>query len=929
MWFVGALIGAVVGATVGSFYGFIVGAVLGGLVGREIGASKADRIERLERRVASLEQSLKALVAAGSAPAVAQAPAEAAVLVTEPAAAPATPQPQPPTAQAVAPAPAAAEWGVPVEPTVPAQAAPAPVAVAAAPDDLPAAAEPAAAEFPRAKPAPAEPTLWDRLVGGNLFAKAGIVILFFGVGFLLKYAYERVYVPMELRLAGIAFGALVLLVIGWRLRASKPAYALALQGGGIGVLYLVVFGAFRMFGLLPATPAFVLLVAIAIGSAVLALAQNSLTLAVTGAAGGFLAPVLASTGQGSHVMLFSYYLVLNGGIVLVAWHKAWRLLNLVGFAFTFVISGLWGAFAYRPEQFASTEPFLVLFFLVYVGLPVLYALRRSVELKHYVDGTLVFGVPLVAFGLQTGLVRHIEFGAAWSALALALFYVGGASALYRRTGLRLLAESWIAIGVAFGTLAIPLAFEGRLTSAAWALEGAAVAWIGMRQQRALARAFGYALQFAAGFAFLSEVGGAPGETPVLNSFYLGCLFLAAGGFLCSGWLDRRRDELPGWDQTVGALLAIWGALWWFAGGLHEIHLHVAAPLKSHAALAFVALSCLAFRFVSGWLDWERLRLTWPVLYVAVLWQLGYDIAHPARPSADLGWLAWGAVLLSHLVLLARPSEEEDLSPTRPWVHAAGLWIVAIVGAREVAWWIDHAVAGAHAWPDIAWALVPALLLHAVSSHAVRARWPVATCEHGYFANGAVPLAMFLVLWLLYVNAFNAGDPHPLPYVPLLNPLDLAIAGAFVVVARWLHRLAGGGTEAWWAEYRAPLLGLGGALGFYWINGMLLRTLHHWAGLPFALEPMLRSRLVQASFSILWTLVALAAMVIATRRALRPLWVAGAALMAVVVGKLFLVDLSGSGTIERIVSFLGVGVLLLVIGYFSPFPPEAKRKEEAQ
>jgi uncharacterized membrane protein len=79
--------------------------------------------------------------------------------------------------------------------------------------------------------------------------------------------------------------------------------------------------------------------------------------------------------------------------------------------------------------------------------------------------------------------------------------------------------------------------------------------------------------------------------------------------------------------------------------------------------------------------------------------------------------------------------------------------------------------------------------------------------------------------------------------------------------------------------------------------------------------------VQASFSILWTLLALGAMVVATRRALRPVWLAGAALMGVVVVKLFLVDLSGIGTVERIVSFIGVGLLMLVIGYFSPVPPK--------
>jgi uncharacterized membrane protein len=112
----------------------------------------------------------------------------------------------------------------------------------------------------------------------------------------------------------------------------------------------------------------------------------------------------------------------------------------------------------------------------------------------------------------------------------------------------------------------------------------------------------------------------------------------------------------------------------------------------------------------------------------------------------------------------------------------------------------------------------------------------------------------------------------------------------------------------------------GALGFVALNGVLLRTLHHWAGVPFAIEPMLHSRLVQAAFSILWMLLALVAMVFATRRATRTLWIVGAALMAIVVAKLFLVDLAAAGTVERIVSFIVVGVLMLLIGYFSPVPP---------
>jgi uncharacterized membrane protein len=104
--------------------------------------------------------------------------------------------------------------------------------------------------------------------------------------------------------------------------------------------------------------------------------------------------------------------------------------------------------------------------------------------------------------------------------------------------------------------------------------------------------------------------------------------------------------------------------------------------------------------------------------------------------------------------------------------------------------------------------------------------------------------------------------------------------------------------------------------------VVLRTVHHWGDVPFRFAPLFSSVLVQSGLALVWTLLALCAMVAATRRGLRLLWLAGGALLALVVLKLFLIDLSGSGTLARIVSFLGVGLLLLVIGYLAPAPPRS-------
>ncbi len=307
--------------------------------------------------------------------------------------------------------------------------------------------------------------------GGNTIVRVGLVILFFGLAFLVKYGVEHQLIPVELRVAAVAAAGIALLVVGWRLREKREGYALSLQGAGVAVLYLTVFGSLRLYHLLPPTMAFVMLAAIAALSAFLAIGQNSLALAVFGAAGGFMAPILASTGGGSHVMLFSSYLILNAAIFVTAWYRAWRVLNVVGFLFTFLIGLAWGYRSYNDELFETTEPFLIAFFLLYVAIAILFARKQVAAHKSYVDGMIVFGVPIATFGLQAGMLHDTEFGLAFTSVGMGALYLG-LSAVLRRAGERwiLLAESFLALGVVFVSLAIPLALDARWTSAAWALE---------------------------------------------------------------------------------------------------------------------------------------------------------------------------------------------------------------------------------------------------------------------------------------------------------------------------------------------------------------------------------------------------------------------------------------------------------------------------
>jgi len=926
MWFLGAVIGALLA---GELYSglWVVGALLGGIVGWSAGSRARQRQEERDRlfeeRLQRLESALDRLQQQPQPP-PAEPPAPAAVDGTRPAGAIDATAVQPPAVAAAVVPPATAA-------SLPAAAA-APLAVArragAESAAAPSPAGPAGKASPDGVPAPppgSAAAVLDWLLRGNLMARAGVIVLFLGVAFLLKYSYQHLQVPLVMRLTGVALAAVALLLLGWRLRTTREAYALALQGGGIGLLYLTIFGALRLFGLLDAAPAFLMLLAVAALAAMLAVLQDALVLAVLGAAGGFLAPIIAATGGGSHVTLFGYYSVLNLGILAIAFFKAWRVLNLVGFVFTFAIATFWGALRYRPEHFASTEPFLILFFLIYAAMPVLFALRAAGPRASRLDTTLVFALPLIAFGLQVALVRHFAYGAAWSALTLGAFYLLLARTLWSRLGegQRLLVEAFLALGVGFTTLAIPLAFDGRWTAAAWAIEGAALVWVGVRQQRLPARLFGILLQLLAGLFQLGELPARAGGWPLLNSAFLGGLLLTLAG-LFGAWLLQREwrqepQRLHSAERLLAPLLFVWGVAWWSGSGLLEIERHLPRSLHVNAAIVFFTASCLLFSWLERRLDWPAARhaalALLPLLFLSGLLSVG----RATHPFADLGYLAWPAAFAAHFFLLQR--HEVDRPWHGDWLHAAGLWLLAAVGACELAWGIDRWVAGRAAWPLLGWALWPGALLAALALRGERLRWPVAAHREAYFVLGATPLAAFLALWFAVGNVLSDGNPWPLPYLPLLNPLDLAQAGVLLLLATWFsetrrHRLPPYAT--------APLAlawGILGAAAFVWANAVLLRALHHWAGVPLHLAAMLHSELVQAALSLFWTLLALAAMVVATRRRWRSLWLAGAGLMAVVVGKLLLVDLSNAGTIERIVSFLGVGLLMLVIGYLAPAPPK--------
>jgi uncharacterized membrane protein len=1035
-------------------------------------------------------------------PASAPAPAAEPAPVSEPAPTPAAPEPAP------APTPAP-----PTRPPGPRTPVPPPLRPAPPVRRPPASPAPDPAWLIAAK-------AW--LFGGNLVAKMGLLILFIGVSFLLKYAASRISIPIELRLSAVVLADLALLVWGWRIRLSRPGIALPVQGAAMAILMMVTFAAFRLYDLIPSGMAFALLFLLTAFTCLLAVLQDALWLAIFGIIGGFAAPLLTSTGNGSHIGLFSYYALLNAGVFGIARFRAWRSLNLLSFLFTFVIGTAWGMLKYEPANYLSAQLFLALFFLFYVAIALLYAAKQAPQLKSYVDGTLVFGTPMIAFGLQYGLVKEMPFGTALSSLALGLFYTATALTLWKKRGgsLKLLVESFLALGIIFGTLAIPFALDGRWTSSAWALEGAGILWIGLRQKQKLTWAFGLLVQAGAWLSFLLSVTDMDSKLAAQSNLWLGFLILAGTAFVAAtrfrshagsaGKLADQSTDSSAFGATAQAeaaaenlfnafatLFLAGAAIWLVAGAWTEIFLHthgnmqatlvVVSGLLTVALLAWLAKAMLwqvAQRFAMvlqiitgvlllgltaglGGLDWlhaphspklfdgpflgalligvaalfsarvfqqqqpqqsnlaagdkqsavanaARLLLIW-----AACWWLGlilpafcnwsgyqYLLANVA-PKAwdhdnwywysyaiglaisgplwfkaalrwqwpDLRWLAlplWPALSWHSLALLVQLYFDNAMPGKEAWLTMLALWLAAEWqmqawqrhSAIATPWlkllhlvrsgapwlmiwpiggfWIRHWLAGANVteqallaqadWSfSASWArYIPTwLMLAAIVWLARRAqghgpdsakeRWPVRPLA-SWYEQVLLPLALgWSVLLVTIWNLTQDGAMAPLPYVPLLNPLDLTTGFVLLLTFAWYQKLAKPDADG---KIHLPLSAL---LPLYaWFNLMLLRTCAHWLGIGYQFEPLFASSTVQVVLSLVWSVSAMILMRWAARVGQRKPWWWGVILLAVVVAKLFLIDQADSGSVERIVAFVGVGLLMVVIGYLAPLPGSAAK-----
>lgn len=848
--------------------------------------------------------------------------------------------------------------------------APAPAVAQASYEDAPAATQSRIDDDEPLDPSPAEQWLGkarDWLLGGNTIVRVGLMILFVGLTFLARMVANAGLLPIEARLALVAAAGAALLAIGFNKRIKRPAFGLALQGTGVAVLYLTVFAAARIFGLMAPLAAFGLMIVFAALGCALALLQDARGLAFASFLGGFAVPLLLGGEAKTPVGLFTYFTILNLALLAIAWRRSWRELNLLGFFATFGMATLWGMTSYAAQHYLVCQIFLGVTMAIYLFAAVFYANNTSGRLGNAADSTLLFGPAIAGFWLEVGLVQDRAFGSAFAALAFGAAYLTVAAYTLRRQHqeMRLVNECLLAIGVGFVTLAVPLALDARWTSSAWALEGAGAFWVGVRQARWMPRAFGLLLQLIAALILISTLSANVSSIPFANNGFIGAALVAIPLLLTAWWMRR---ELPhsesNWAKRYAeAEFGLRHAI--FLGGfvLAAIALmqevmrqlpvlntdeNLQAVFQPHQQ---VLLAMLALLGAAGLADWFGRRkdwgvATWPARASLPLIAMTFLITIVMGRHVLFGpdWIVWVLALVGHYALLRRSDTAlQDVvgGALMKWnyaTHAGGAWLLTAMLADSLQLGIDRGELWNTSWAGAIF-LISAVAIVAVLTRwagraapladTARLRWPLYPAARAYWWVAAVPLATLAYVGALYAALVAEGVTDPLPYLPLFNPVDLSVALALVALALWRRMVVTAHDRPDAAE---PLLGkaalvAGGALAFIAINSIWLRTAHHWLSVGWSAEALGQSPVVQTGLAILWTLVAMGLMLFAHSRGLRISWLAGAGLLVGVVIKLLLVDMSKAQGWERIVTFIGVGVLMLVIGYFVPLPPRKTGEEE--
>jgi len=827
-----------------------------------------------------------------------------------------TPEPTPAPPAVVAPGPEEAPTPEPL-PAVP--------AAAAAPPEAAPVVERWESPVTEAPPPPARerrpPTAikreWEQILGGNWLARIGVFALIIGVGFFLKYAFDQNWLNPAARVILGTVAGLGMLGGGHYWQKRYPAFAQAISGGGVALLYLSIFAAFAIFDLIGFYLAVALLLAVSVGSALLALRYNSMALAIIGIIGAFIAPfVLAVSaaatsgvaGAAQSFWLLVYVMVVDIGVLWLSTFRNWRWFTLLALVGSMAVFAMWHAQFGDQVSLLTSMGSLTLIFLIFVAATTLYHIvwRRPAQAFDYalmvVNAAYYFGVSyaLLWDGFRAWLGGF--------SLLLALFY-GGLAYVAIRRGAENVRLAFFALGIAlvFLTVAIPSQLGDKAwTTIAWAAQGTVLVWLSLRLRMPELRSFGYAVfaAVAVRLLFFDTMVDLRTFTPVINERFLAFVVSIAAMYLTGYLLWRERNALPEREKALGSVYPIFLVVanvfsLWVIGA--EVISYKLSPLIPQEGWPLVFLVILAAATTLYHVVWRRP----PQVFDLALLTLN------AAFYFGISGLVWGdfRVWMGSLYFLlaffygglAYVAIRRGAENVRLGFFALGIALLFFTVAIP-------AQLGDSAWTTIAWAAQATILVWL----SLRLRMPqFRICSYVVFAAVAVRLLFFDTMVDLRT------------FTPVINERFLAFVvsiGAMYLTGYLLRQEK----ESLWAREQSAWSVYPVFLGAANFFSVWLLSAEVWGYFSKQLVALtvedvqvlggaLRSA-QNLSLTALWAVYAVILLVVGIIRRSRPIRLAALGLLAIPIVKVFVYDVFALETVYRIIAFMGLGILLVASGY---------------
>jgi uncharacterized membrane protein len=522
-----------------------------------------------------------------------------------------------------------------------------------------------------APPAPASvPESRDSLesrLGSQVFNRIAIVLLLIGTAYFLKLAVDRRWIvpsPTGRLIAGLIAGSAIVLWSERFRRKGFAAFSYSLKALGSGVLYLSLWAAFHLYGLLPATVALLLMILVTAWNAYMAWAQDSELLAVYALAGGFATPMLLSSGGNHEIFLFTYVLAIDVATVALVRLRTWPRLLIGAFPLTVAyFLGWYYAWYYAADELAITSLFIALFAAAFATVPLGQgAVEDAAAARPRRRSTLLEDILLplanAAFAALAGYAVLQDSGyhalLPWLMVALAAVYL----ALMRLPQTAVASAIHLSLAVVLLTIAIPLKASGAWITVSWLVEGLALVWVATRLG---------ADQASGGHA-----------SRTLRGLATAALLLGFCGIVVHV-LDLMDMSAPGlWNRGTGTALtgvAMFAVAAWLA-----LRAGTSSARGETRVRAWDRIAMGAFLLIAMTAALLTLR-------ELVSFSLGWAV-HPAFATADfvaaLIGLAIFAAVVAVSLRVARQRAEEPF-----WMNCAALSTIAfnliavLAGVREV------------------------------------------------------------------------------------------------------------------------------------------------------------------------------------------------------------------------------------------------------